>query len=122
VIDEYLERAARSRPGSPDWIEAAFGAGYLLVGDYRLRDLDRAVPLLRAVVEHVEGYHPAYYYLGEALVMLGELDEAEAVLRRALTLDPSQDGIRLVLEHLDDDRRRRRSGPSRHTLDDAARS
>lgn len=122
MIDDYLRRAATSEPGSPEWVEATFGAGYLLVGDYRLRDLDRAVPLLRAVTERADGYHPAYYYLGEALVMLGRLDEAEVVLRRALALDPTQEGIRLVLEHLDDDRRRRRSGPSRHTLDDAARS
>lgn len=104
-VERFLAAAGRAPKGSPEWIEATFGAGYLLVGDYTIRDLPRAVPLLAAVVEAVEGYHPAYYYLGEALVMMGNLDRAERLFRRALELDPSQDGIRQVLEHLPDDRR-----------------
>jgi tetratricopeptide (TPR) repeat protein len=109
-VDTFLAAAARSPKGSPEWVEATFGAGYLLVGDYTIRDLARAVPLLQAVVDAVEGYHPAYYYLGEALVMLDELDRAEALFERALELDPSQNGIRQVLSHLPDDRQRRRRG------------
>jgi tetratricopeptide (TPR) repeat protein len=105
AVEDFLAAAARARPGSDEWRDAMFGAGYLLVGDYRIRDLERAVPILEAVVTSVEGYHPAYYYLGEALVMLDDLDRAEALFRRALELDPTQEGIRQVLEHLPDDRK-----------------
>lgn len=110
MIDEYLRRAEESEPGSETWLEGTFGAAYLLVGDFRQRDLMRAVPLLRAVIGRVDGYHPAYYYLGEALVMLGQLDEAEALFKRALELDPSQEGIRRVLQHLPDDRKKANRG------------
>jgi tetratricopeptide (TPR) repeat protein len=109
-VERFLAAAERAPKGSAAWIEATFGAGYLLVGDYTIRDLERGVLLLQRVVDAVEGYHPAYYYLGEALVMLDELDRAEALFTRALELDPSQEGIRQVLAHLPDDRKRRRRG------------
>jgi tetratricopeptide (TPR) repeat protein len=107
-VEAFLAAAERAPQGSAEWIDATFGAGYLLAGDYRIRDLARAVPLLQSVVDLVAGYHPAYYYLGEALVMLDELDRAQALFERALELDPSQEGIRQVLAHLPDDRKRRR--------------
>jgi len=89
---------------SPAEIDEAFRLGAELVGDYRRRDLARGITLLERVVAAVDGYHPAYYYLGEALAMRGEFDGAEAVWRRALELDPTQEPIRQVLANLPLDR------------------
>ncbi len=91
---------------TPEDPDEAFRLGALLVGDYQARDPERAIPLLEGVVASVEGYHPAYYYLGEALAMCGKFDAAEAVWRRALGLDPDQEAIRQVLANLPIDRLR----------------
>jgi tetratricopeptide (TPR) repeat protein len=89
---------------TPEDLDEAFRLGALLVGSYQERDPERAIPLLEGVVAAVQGYHPAYYYLGEALVMCGKFDAAETVWRRALALDPEQETIRWVLANLPIDR------------------
>jgi tetratricopeptide (TPR) repeat protein len=104
AVDSYLAAMAAARPRSAPWQRAAFAAGSLLAGENSVRDLARAIPLLESVVEAVEGYDPAYYYLGEAYAMAGRFDDAERVWRRALALDGGQRAVADVLRHLGVDR------------------
>lgn len=60
--------------------------GRLLVAEHTVRDIPAAREHLAAVVAAVPGYHPAYYYLGEALVLAQQFDQAEAVWRQARAL------------------------------------
>jgi tetratricopeptide (TPR) repeat protein len=104
AVERYLAAAAAAPIGSPLWLDATFAAGSLLAGENSVRDLDRAIALLEAVVTTVDGYHPAHYYLGEAYAMAARFDDAERIWRRGLALDPSQRPIADVLRNLGLDR------------------
>jgi tetratricopeptide (TPR) repeat protein len=104
ALDHYEAAVGMTELGDANRVEAAWHAGCLLAGQHHLRDPQRAVPYLRQVIDSVSGYHPAYYFLGEALVWLKDFDAAEDVFRHGLALDPSQEGIRRVLHYLPLDR------------------
>jgi tetratricopeptide (TPR) repeat protein len=100
----YQRALELARHGTPTWREAAFRLGSLLVGENSVRDVERALPLLEAVVAAVERYHPAYYYLGEAYALCRQYDRAEEVWRRGLALDPDRREVSDVLAYLPLDR------------------
>jgi tetratricopeptide (TPR) repeat protein len=115
AVEHYRRALGLARPGTTTWLEAAFRLGALLVGEPGLRDAERARPLLEGVVDAVTGYHPAYYYLGEAHALAGRFDLAEGVWRRGLALDPERPEIRDVLAHLPLDRARQAAGRDDHS-------
>jgi len=114
AIEHYQRALGLARLGSATWREAAFQLGSLLVGENSVRDVERALPLLEAVVNAAAGYHPAYYYLGEAYALRRRYDLAEAVWRRGLGLDPERGEIRDVLAYLPLDRVRDAVGRCDH--------
>lgn len=85
-------------------LATAFHLGVLLCADFRVRDPLRAVPLLRRVAERVSGYHPAWYYLGEAHLLAGQFDAAERAWREGLARAPEDEVLRSVLQNLPVDR------------------
>jgi cytochrome c-type biogenesis protein CcmH/NrfG len=99
AVDCYL----RASEDPALWLEATFAAGCLLAGENSVRDPDRAIALLEEVV--ARGHASAHYFLGEAYVMKQRFDDAEAVWRRGLALDPDNRAIADVLRHLPADRR-----------------
>ncbi|HEV8638003.1 MAG TPA: tetratricopeptide repeat protein [Chloroflexota bacterium] len=114
ALERYRRALGLARRGSAVWVEAAFRLGSLLAGENSVRDVERAIPLLEAVVGTVEGYHPAYYYLGEAYVLSRQFDRAEEVWRRGLALDPTRREVRDVLARLPLDRVRDAARRSDH--------
>jgi tetratricopeptide (TPR) repeat protein len=104
ALAHYERAAAIGPPGDAVALEAAWHAGCLLAGEHHVRAPARAIPYLERVIAWVNGYHPAYYYLGEAHVLLKDFDAAERALRAGLALDPSQEGILRVLRYLPLDR------------------
>lgn len=85
-----------------------FEEGARLVGDPLVRDLPRAIGLLERVLDREPMHAAAAYFLGEAYVMTGRLDEAERVWRAALAHAPEDRHILDVLAKLPHDRRRHR--------------
>jgi tetratricopeptide (TPR) repeat protein len=83
---------------------ASYRAGILRVAEFRVRDLDRAVAHLRAVTSLVSGYHPSWYYLGEAYNLAGHFDDAQDVWREGLARRPDDSALLAVLEKLPIDR------------------
>jgi tetratricopeptide (TPR) repeat protein len=110
ALEHYQRALGLARPGSAVWLEAAFQLGSLLVGENSRRDVERARPLLEAVVAASSGYHPAFYYLGEAHALARRFDRAEEVWRRGLALDPSRGELGVVLDRLPLDRVREALG------------
>ncbi|MBX6770223.1 MAG: tetratricopeptide repeat protein [Chloroflexi bacterium] len=86
------------------WLAASFEAGVLAVGEFRIRDPARAVHYLRRVAETVRGAHPVWYYLGEAYLLVGEFDAAEAAWREGLARAPDDRTLQAVLRNLPADR------------------
>jgi predicted negative regulator of RcsB-dependent stress response len=85
-------------------LAAGYRAGLLRAGEFRVRDPARAVRQLHRVVEHLRGYHPAWYYLGEAYLLAGDLDAAEAAWRDGLAHSPGNSTLLDVLAKLPVDR------------------
>ncbi|HEX5416225.1 MAG TPA: tetratricopeptide repeat protein [Chloroflexota bacterium] len=94
-------------------LAAAFQAGLLRAGEFRVRDPGKGAALLRSVVENLKGYHPAWYFLGEAYLLANHFDEAEAAWREGLRRKPGDPALLTVLEKLPIDRvhHRVRGGP-----------
>lgn len=85
-------------------LAAAFQAGLLRAGEFRVRDPEKGATLLRSVVEGVRGYHPAWYYLGEAYLLANDFDQAEATWREGLRRNPGDLALQAVLDKLPVDR------------------
>jgi tetratricopeptide (TPR) repeat protein len=96
-------------PGERAQLAAAFHAGVLRAGEFRVRNPARAIEHLRRVVDRLSGYHPAWYYLGEAHVLAGQFDEAERAWREGLARAPDDALLRQVLQNLPADRTRHRA-------------
>jgi|GEM_PF-6530434 len=85
-------------------LAAAFAAGLLRAGEFRVRDPKRGATLLRRVVESLRGYHPAWYYLGEAYLLADEFDAAECAWREGFARNPEEGALLTVLDKLPVDR------------------
>lgn len=85
-------------------LATAFHLGVLLCADFRVRDPPRAIALLRRVADRTSGYHPAWYYLGEAHLLASQFDDAERVWRVGLARAPEEGVLRAVLRNLPIDR------------------
>jgi tetratricopeptide (TPR) repeat protein len=83
---------------------ASLAAGVLRGAEFRVRDPARAVEHLRRVTEKVRGYHIAWYYLGEAYLLDGRFDDAEAAWRTGLRQKPGDPAFEAVLANLPIDR------------------
>lgn len=82
----------------------ALQLGILLTVDYRVRDPASAVELLESVLSTVPPPDPAWYYLGEAYLLLGRFDDAERVWTAALAAAPDDPSLQSVLRNLPVDR------------------
>ncbi len=81
--------------------------GVLLAGENSVRDLDRALGLLRDATQTPSTDSATIrYFLGECYAMRGLYDEAEREWRAGLELQPGYPAIQAVLATLDVDRAR----------------
>ncbi|HVC32257.1 MAG TPA: tetratricopeptide repeat protein [Chloroflexota bacterium] len=85
-------------------LAASFQAGVLLSAEFRVRDPAAGIEYLSRVTRAVQGYHPAWYYLGEAYLLSDQFDRAEAVWREALRRAPGDPALQSVLRNLPADR------------------
>jgi Flp pilus assembly protein TadD len=70
----------------PDALKAEFNAGYNIIVSGK--DLGKAVPHFKKVIEHYQTYAPAYMLLGTAYVESGKDSDAIGPLQKAIELDP----------------------------------
>lgn len=94
-----LERANRM---SPDDVDIRAGMGIV---EFKRGLCDQAEATLRWVCERQADHGPAHLYRGEALNLLGRIDEALASLERASELDPDNPRIYQTLGVIYDKRR-----------------
>lgn len=85
-------------------LAAALRIGLILVAEFRVRDPCAAISQLSRVVPNLSGYHPAWYYLGEAYLLNEQFTEAEQIWTRALALAPGDPTLLAVLRNLPADR------------------
>jgi len=102
-----FERAL-ARAQGPDLRQSIGGRlGSLLAGENSVRDLDRAIELLRdATQTPATDSATIRYFLGECFAMRVQYDDAERAWRTGLTLEPGHPAILAVLATLDVDRAR----------------
>jgi tetratricopeptide (TPR) repeat protein len=70
----------------PESAKTEFNAGYTIIASGK--DLGKAAPHFKKVIEQYQKYAPAYMLLGTAYVASGKEDEAIAPLKKSLELDP----------------------------------
>ena len=81
---KYIKKAIRLCPFPPGWYISLLGAGYHLHGDN-----DVAIYTLQKAIERESGSHLPRLWLASALVELGKLDEAHAVSKAVLDIEPN---------------------------------
>jgi len=94
-----LERAHRL---SPDDVDIRAGMGIV---EFKRGLYDQAEATLRWVCDRQADHGPAHLYRGEALHLLGRIDEALAALERASELDPDNPRVYQTLGMIYDKRR-----------------
>ncbi len=94
-----LERAHRM---SPDDVDIRAGMGII---EFKRGLYDQAEATLRWVCDRQADHGPAHLYRGEALNLLGRIDEGLAALERASELDPDNPRIYQTLGMIYDKRR-----------------
>ena len=82
---------------TPSMYPAETGLGFVLLAG---QDYGEAAPRFAAAVVANDGYLPAWVGRAEALVGLGQDDEAIRALERVLALDPAREAVRPRLELL----------------------
>jgi tetratricopeptide (TPR) repeat protein len=85
-------------------LAAAYRAGTLLATEFRIRSPERAIAHLRRVVDAQPDYPPAWYFLGEAYLLAGRLDDAESAWQAGLARAPADAALQGVLAKLPVDR------------------
>ena len=85
------ERYLAEKPDDPT-VRTALGAAYVSAGD-----LDKAIPILRAVVATKADAWPAHYYLGIALDQQGDKAAGLAAVKRAREL-ATEDSVRAQID------------------------
>ena len=85
-------------------LAASFQAGLIQSAEFRARDPRAGIAHLTRVVYALQGYHPAWYFLGEAYLLDHQFDEAERVWTEALRRSPNNRALMSVLHNLPVDR------------------
>lgn len=85
-------------------LAASFAAGWLYAGEFRVRNPARAVTYLGWVTRALRGYHPAWYFLGEAYLLSEQFDQAEQTWQEAQERAPDEPVLQAVLRNLAVDR------------------
>lgn len=85
-------------------LAASYRAGLLLAAEFRIRDPAAAITHLTRVVNALRGYHPAWYFLGEAYLLNAQFDEAERAWTEGLSRSPGDPALQAVLRNLPADR------------------
>ncbi len=85
-------------------LAASFRAGLLLVTEFRIRDPAAAIVHLTRVANALRGYHPVWYFLGEAYLLNAQFDEAELIWTEGLARSPGDPALQAVLRNLPVDR------------------
>jgi thioredoxin-like negative regulator of GroEL len=75
---EQLQEMLAEDPSDPF---LRYGLGMELVGE---GNLDQAIECFKAIVDQTADYIPAYQQAGQALIRLGRVDEARAILGRGV--------------------------------------
>ena len=81
---QNIQRAIRLCPFPPTWYLMVLGAGFHLGGDN-----EAAISALKQAVERDPDSHLPLLWLASALVEMGRLDEARAVSKSALDIEPN---------------------------------
>ncbi|MGH2460191.1 MAG: tetratricopeptide repeat protein, partial [Chloroflexota bacterium] len=85
-------------------LAASFQAGLLRSAEFRARDPRAGIAHLTRVVTLLRGYHPAWYFLGEAYLLDHQFDAAERAWTEALRRSPDSPILTSVLRNLPADR------------------
>ena len=94
TVVQTLKCATQAVPTSPDI--------HLLLGEYYLQDddLDQALPELQSSVELSPNYTKALVKYGQALQLLGSINQSREMYCRAYHLEPEYAGLALAYAHL----------------------
>jgi tetratricopeptide (TPR) repeat protein len=90
---QKIQRALRLCPFPPSWYLSSLGLGFHLSGNN-----EAAVFALNLAVEREPGSHYARVWLASTLAEMGRLDEASAISKAVLDIEPSFSVVRWV-EH-----------------------
>ena len=93
-MNEAMNWYRKSLEVKPKERKACFGIGYCLNSQQKYAE---AIPYLRTAVEQENTYTAAYVELGYALYKTGSYTEAETMLLKALSLNPSNENGRYYL-------------------------
>src|SRR6185437_3463916 len=85
-------------------LAASFQAGLITSAEFRARAPRAGIAHLSRVVRALQGYHPAWYFLGEAYLLDHQFDQAERIWTEALRRSPENPTLTSVLRNLPVDR------------------